>query len=334
MPEAALIRPVTLEDADGLLALADLLDTMNLPDDPAAVRQLIEDSVASFAGQPRGEGGYTLIAELDGRIVGTASLIARHGSPRKPHYYLELADRPVRSPQLEVSYIRHLLRLGKDESPRTELGGLVVHPEARGLGLGKLLLAARLLLIAARRAWFSDRLIAELLPPLRVDGGNAFWDAVGGALTGLEYYRADRLCRMDKSFIEDLFPRGDVILELLPKEAQAVVGTVGPHTMPVRALLERIGFSFLRTIDPFDGGPHFGASREAVGPIQHSRELVVLDTAPTAPGEPHILMHPNSHRFLVAPCAVVGRGLRLAENDRARLGAEAGDGLWVMPLDW
>jgi len=247
---------------------------------------MIEDSAAAFAGRPRGEGGYTLVAEdADGRVVGTASLIARHGSPDKPHYYLELVERPVESPQLAVSYIRHLLRLGKDETPRTELGGLVVHPDARGQGLGKLLLAARLLLIAARPDRFCRRLIAEMLPPLREDGGNAFWDAMGGALTGMAYYRADRLCRMDKRFIEDLFPRGDVILELLPKEAQAVVGQVAPATRAIRALLERAGFTDLHTVDPFDGGPHFGADRTAVAPIVRSRELVVLDRPPETPGE-------------------------------------------------
>jgi len=71
-------------------------------------------------------------------------------------------------------------------------------PAARGQGVGKLLVAARLLLVAMHRERFCRRLLAELLPPRREDGGNAFWDAVGAPLTGLSYYRADLLCRTDK----------------------------------------------------------------------------------------------------------------------------------------
>ena len=141
-------------------------------------------------------------------------------------------------------------------------------PRRAGKVLGKLLVAARLLLVAMYRAHFCPRLIAELLPPRRQDGSNAFWDALGGPLTGLNYYRADLLCRTDKEFIDALFPRHDVVLELLPPAAQEVVGQVGPATVPVYRLLQRAGFRYLNTIDPFDGGPHYGATLEEVQPIQ------------------------------------------------------------------
>ena len=329
-----IVRPATVADVDGLIDLARLLDTMNLPHDPVAVRQMIDDSQAAFTGSPRGEGNYTLVAEDAGRIMGTATLIARHGTPTKPHYYLELVERPIVSSQLDVSYIRHLLRLGKDETPRTELSGLVVHPEARGQGLGKLLLAARLLVVAARPDWFCERLIAELLPPLREDGGNAFWDAMGGALTGMAYYRADRLCRMDKRFIEDLFPRGDVILELLPQAAQDLVGQVGTATAPIKALLERAGFHELHTIDPFDGGPHLGATRSEIHPIARSQELVVLDTPPGELLQSMVLLEPRSFHVVTADVAVIGRGIRVTTATTKQLEISPGDPLWAMPLDW
>jgi arginine/ornithine N-succinyltransferase beta subunit len=58
--------------------------------------------------------------------------------------------------------------------------------------------AARLLLVAMHPERFCRRLLAELLPPREGSGGNAFWDSVGAPLTGLDYYRADLLCRSDK----------------------------------------------------------------------------------------------------------------------------------------
>jgi len=78
------------------------------------------------------------------RLLGTASLFAYHGMPEEPHYYLRVVENTVHSKQLGTGRTRHLLKLGRDIEPWTELGGLVVHPAARGQGVGKLLVAARL----------------------------------------------------------------------------------------------------------------------------------------------------------------------------------------------
>src|SRR2546423_6557088 len=221
-----LIRPVRLEDAAGLVQLATLLDTMNLPRDPEMLAGIIAESAASFARLqspvptptdtecPRGT--YTLVAVQGEQLLGTASLLSHHGTAADPHYCLRVVEHTYHSKQLNVGYRRHLLCLEREEVPWTELGGLVVHPEARGQGLGKLLVAARLLLVAMYREHFCQRLIAELLPPRRQDGSNAFWDALGGPLTGLNYSRADLLCRTNKEFIAALFPRHEIDLELLP----------------------------------------------------------------------------------------------------------------------
>jgi hypothetical protein len=41
---------------------------------------------------------------------------------------------------------------------------------------------------------------------------------------------------------------------------QKVLGEVGPNTRGVQRMLERLGFSYVERIDPFDGGPHFEAN--------------------------------------------------------------------------
>lgn len=336
-----ILRPAAAADATALVHLAELLDTMNLPQDPEAIAGIIAESEASFARliHPASEaasrkGTYTLVALQGERLLGTASLLSHHGTPQDPHYYLRVIEQAFHSKQLNTERRLHLLRLERDEVPWTELGGLVVHPEARGKGLGKLLVAARLLLIAMHRAHFCQRLLAELLPPQREDGSNAFWDALGGQLTGLNYYRADLLCRTDKEFIDTLFPRHEIVLELLPLEAQTIVGQVGPATMPVYHLLRRAGFHYLGTVDPFDGGPHYGATVEDVPPIQRSRSLVCLDLLPAEMGRPVLLGNPVSHHFHAAPTEIHGHGLRLEKPTAELLALHPGDLAWLMPLDW
>ena len=339
-----MIRPVRPDDATALVQLATLLDTMNLPRDPDMIAEIIAASAASFASLERSaparpdipprRGTYTLVAVQDEQLLGTASLLSHHGTADDPHYYLRVVEHTFHSKQLDVESRRHLLRLEREEVPWTELGGLVVHPEARGQGVGKLLLAARLLLVAMDREHFCQRLIAELLPPRRQDGSNAFWDALGGPLTGLNYYRADLLCRTNKEFIDALFPRHEIVLELLPPEAQAVVGQVSPATVPVIHLLQRAGFQYLEAIDPFDGGPYYGATQEEVGPIQRSRRLVRLDLPPTTADHAALLGSPQSYCFHAAAVQVCGHGVRLADTTAQVLDLQPGDPVWVMPMDW
>lgn len=337
------VRPVCIDDTDDLLHLAGLLDTLNLPRDREAIASIIATSQASFAQLTASPidtdtameaRTHTLVAVQDKRILGTASLLSHHGTPDDPHYYLRVVSHTLHSTQLDTQRTRHLLRLEHDETPWTELGGLIVHPEARGQGIGKLLLAVRLLLVAMHAAQFCSRFLAELLPTRRADGGNAFWDALGGPLTGLNYYRADLLCRSDKEFIKSLFPHHEIVLELLPKAAQVIVGEVGPATVPARRMLQRVGFQYLETVDPFDGGPHYGAEWQDVEPLRRSRRLVCLDDPP-ARADTHLLLgNPLTHTFTAAPCQTRGHGARLHASTSRELSLQAGDLVWCLPLDW
>ena len=181
---------------------------------------------------------------------------------------------------------------------------------------------------------FCNRLLTELLPPRRPDGGNAFWDALGGPLTGLNYYRADLLCRSDKEFIATLFPHHEIVLELLPPDAQAIVGEVGPATVPACRLFERAGFTYLDTVDPFDGGPHYGARLEEVEPLQRSRHLVCLDLPPSKADTHLLLGNPRFQQFCAADCQLQGQGIRLDDATKHHLHLQAGDSVHSIPLDW
>lgn len=338
MTAALLVRPITTADLSALKELADELDTVNLPSDRDALAEIIARSERSFASlatvsAPHPQAGYTLVAEADGQLLGTASLFAAHGTAEDPHYALRVETQTVHSQQLDVDRTRTVLKLIKDTDPWTEMGGLVVRSSARGRGLGKLLVAARLLLVAMHPAAFCQRLIAELLPPRRSDGGNAFWDAVGGPLTGLEYYRADLLCRADKEFIDAFFPHDELLADLLPPAARDLIGREGPATTPVRALLSRAGFRWLGTVDPFDAGPHDGADLVDITPLRDAHRAVRLESAPTQAAT-LLIGAAETHRFAVIPAERQRDGVRLTELHASHLGIPVGATCWTLPMGW
>jgi arginine N-succinyltransferase len=104
--------------------------------------------------------------------------------------------------------------------------------------------------------------------------------------------------------------------------------------MPVYHLLRRAGFHFLGTVDPFDGGPHYGAMLEEVQPMQRSRALVCLDFPPAEIHPPVLLGNPVSHHFHAAPAEVRQHGMRLDKITAELLALQPGDLVWHMPLDW
>jgi arginine N-succinyltransferase len=191
-------------------------------------------------------------------------IIARHGSPQSPHFYFEVVEVQKAYRKVKTAFKHQVLRLRLDAEGSTELGGLILDPAYRGheLKLGKCLSFARIAYIQRYPARFQSRLLVELLPPLSADGKSLLWEALGRKFTGLDYLEADRISREDKTFITSLFPEGDFYTAFLPSEARAVIGQVGEATQPVAKMLGEIGFRYLNQIDPFDGGPHYGAHQK------------------------------------------------------------------------
>jgi arginine N-succinyltransferase len=136
---------------------------------------------------------------------------------------------------------------------------------------------SRFLYIALNRKKFEDRILCELTPPLTDEGRSEFWEALGRRFTGLPYQEADLLSQSHKEFIKSLFPQEDVYLCLLDAKARSVVGRVGEATKPAQHLLESIGFEYLEEVDPFDGGPHYGARTDEILPIKLSRKLKLAE---------------------------------------------------------
>jgi arginine N-succinyltransferase len=282
-----LIRESFEEDVDQIFAIAQHLDTVNLPADRGYLERILTRSTASFAeAVPAAEREYLFVLEdvTKGRLIGTSMIHAQHGTRRSPHVFLQVLEDERYSETLDRYMVHECLRLAYNYDGPTEIGGLILLPEYRGhpASLGKFLSYTRFLFIAMHRSVFRGRVLSELLPPLEDDGSSRLWNHLGRVFTGLTYGEADRLSKDNKEFIKSLFPHGLIYTSLLPDEVREVIGVVGPETRGVEKMLRRIGFEFARTIDPFDGGPHFIAETDQITLVRDARPVKVTAGAPGA----------------------------------------------------
>src|SRR5437016_1641893 len=87
------IRQSYREDVDGIFAVAEHLDTVNLPADRKIIEGILERSEKSFAELvPPNEREYVFVLEdVDQkRVIGTSMIHAQHGTRRAPHVFFRV----------------------------------------------------------------------------------------------------------------------------------------------------------------------------------------------------------------------------------------------------
>ncbi len=272
-----LLREVKPQDIDKLYALAERLNTLNLPANKERLERIIAKSQDSFGGRHDGiqDREYVFVMvepELD-QIIGSCMIIAQHGTYSRPSVYFRVQQEQMYSQTIEKHFVHQVLQLTFDYNGPTEIGGLILDPAWRGneLKLGKILSFVRFLYIGMHRDWFREEIVAELLPPLREDGGSDLWDHVGANFTGLDYTTADKMSRENIEFIRGLFPSSPLYTCMLPASVRAQIGQVGRPTLPVRKMLMNIGFRYDYSIDPFDGGPTFKVKTAECEPVTRTQ---------------------------------------------------------------
>jgi len=281
MESGFLIRSVKEDDLEELYRLANMVYFINLPADREILKEKIRRSIESFSGviEDKFKRHYIFVLENleDRSILGTSTVISRHGSPEEPHMYFELKQVQKYSETIHSGIIHKVLRLKFEDDGPTEIGGLVVNPNYRNhkAKLGRQLSFARFLFMKMKRRWFKNYILSELMPPLTENGESILWEALGRKFTNLSYPEADVLSRKNKEFVTSLFPRGDIYTCLLPGEVRDAIGKVGAATEPVKHMLEKIGFHWREHIDPFDGGPHYWAETDKVTLIQATKKYSV-----------------------------------------------------------
>ena len=344
------VRSAASADLPDVLAAAQHLDSVNLPNARGPLAEIIARSERSFAGDidpAEREFLFVLVDRRDDpelgataseRVVGASMIFAQHGSRQSPHTFFDVIDEERYSETLDRLFRHTVLRIGYSYQGLTEIGGLVVLPEYRGRPeqLGKLLAYVRFQYMGLHRQVFRDEVVSELMPPLEADGTSLLWEALGRHFTGLSYQEADRLSRGNKEFIRTLFPQDAIYAALLPPAAQAMIGQVGPASRPVERLLRRLGFSYAHRIDPFDGGPHFHAETDQIALVRATRRMRLRE-GDTSTGAVDALVASTSaavphFRAVRARVTLTGDEVTLPALAASALGVTAGDAVAITPL--
>jgi arginine N-succinyltransferase len=338
-----ILHPVEPADLDALVALAAQLDSVNLPSDRDFLAERVERSQRSFGGRIADwrDGVYVFALEDTARqsCVGTSTIIAKHGRPGMPYFWLAVTTEERESVELGRRFVHTKLQLQSTEDGPTEIGGLILDPAYRRHPekAGKALSVVRFAYMSMHPNRFEREVIAEMLSPFEAPGRNALWEAFGARFTGLCYREADRLSARSKQFIADLFPRDPVYATLFPQNVQAVIGRPAEGAKAALRILEKVGFRELNQVDPFDGGPYVGAAREAIASVRERRRLVLPGVAPEKPvptEAPFALVSAEGRlgfRSTAVPLDPAGAPL-VSKASREALGVSAGDQVSVTPL--
>jgi arginine N-succinyltransferase len=334
------IRQSYREDVEQVLAVAEHLDTVNLPAERDYIERILDRSERSFSTEvAASEREFLFVLEdlAKKRIIGTSMIYAQHGTRRAPHIFFRVENDERYSVTLDKHMVHRTLRIGYNYDGPTEIGGLILLPEYRhgSEGLGKALSYVRFLFMRMHRELFRDRVLSELLPPLEPDGTSKLWEALGRKFTGLTYQEADLLSKDNKEFIHALFPDDPIHTELLPDDVQAMIGAVGPETKAVEGMLRRIGFDYAGQIDPFDGGPHFVAKTDEISLVRNAAEITVK-VVDNADGErPWAVIAVESGRrpqFRAIAARVIpleAGTVGITDDARKRLDIEDGQQVWL-----
>ena len=284
------IRRAMASDLPTLHKLSKMVHFINLPPDQEIIANKIRNSRRSFLRAARNAksvhkpdrgqstGGISektsladifmfVIEELNTEgCIGTSQVVSQMGGPGHPNVCFKLETREKYAEDLKFGTKHTVARVYLDESGPTEMGGLILQPSFRGhkLKLGRFTSLIRFHFIGLHRKMFRQTILAEMMAPITSNGDSLVWDTLGRRFIPLSYDEADRFCQYSRAFMTDLLPEGDIHISLLPPQARAQIGEVGPDTVPARRMLERLGFKYDGFVDPFDGGPYLTAHTDEI----------------------------------------------------------------------
>ncbi|MEO1657749.1 MAG: arginine N-succinyltransferase [Pseudomonadota bacterium] len=266
------VRLAQLGDLADFLALAQLTGPgfTSLPADALLIARLLENSHRAANGD---EGAVFLCLEhvASGQVVGCAA-VKRGGTKRA-------GFANFRHTQATENGCGEL-RIVDDYAELTEIGGLFLHPDHRGGGLGALLASSRYLYLDTARHSFGERVYAELRGAIAPDGTSPFYDAVCKPLLGISFLEADEICATgDNQRLVDLFPSEPINTAHFSPVAQLSIGGCHSAGQAARALLINEGFRFDGVVDLLDGGALLVAKVTELSILDNARTVTVQRSA-------------------------------------------------------
>jgi arginine N-succinyltransferase len=332
-----IIRPIENKDLEGLMELLKESGhgLTTLPRDRTVLKRRITHSVRSFsdreAGRPRGEDYLFVMEELfTGVLVGVCGIISKIGG-FEPYYFYRVEEHTHESKSIHVNNTIRTLHFHFIHNGPAEICSLYLHPKYRNSQNGRFLSLSRFLFMAENRQHFEDEVIAEMRGMVNDAGHSPFWDAVGAKFFKIDFPAADYQSMKSKRFIEELMPKCPIIANLLPEEAQEVIGRVHPKTEPALRILEQEGFSFSGMVGIFEPGPVMSAPLDGIRTVHGSHTGVIADISDKkVTGNVQIIARTGA-KFgaTLGPVTVLkdGTGLRISSVTAAALKLRLGESI-------
>lgn len=312
------LRPCQTNDLSALLALSELTGAgmTSMPCDTEHWAQKIAVSQQSFSESPPASGTYFMVLEntATGEIVGTTAVYTGLALSH-PFYAFQVSQQERSHDALSICRSSQVLERVSEYRGATEIGSLFLAPHHRLPGLGQLLSRARFLLMADAPERFGDRIFAELRGWQNAEGHSPLWDALGQRFMGITFEEAVAYtAEAGLAFTEALLPDYPICIDLLPEEAQTVIGKPHDASAPALSMLKHEGFEWKGLIDLFDGGPHVESSLASINTVNMSRTSSVK----IVPTDEHLPLHhqptlisnanPLNFRVTLAPAATSAEG--------------------------
>ncbi len=332
------IRPIEQRDFPTLkqIAIESGHGFTSLPVNDELLQNKIDHSIASFASKPAGKGEclYFFVAEDSdtGEVLGTTALDAAVGLS-SPFYTYLLGKQVHSSPKLGIYNVVDTLTLTNDYTGVSELCTLFLRESARKGLNGRLLSKCRFLFLAEFSELFDHRILAEMRGVSDDSGSSPFWSWLQEHFFSMDFPTVDYLTGIgQKGFIADLMPKYPIYVNLLSKEARAVIGKTHDKTRPALRLLEEEGFAWRGYVDIFDAGPSVECDIRQIRTVRNSRQLKVHIGEPVDASK-HLVSNTrfDGFRALIGDVAVneekaqavmteeVARLLKVEDGDSVRL---------------
>ncbi len=339
------IRAARMDDLDALYTLA--VETggglTNLPPDRDGLIQRLENSEASYAANVSkpGNENYILVLEetASRQVIGTSCLFAQLGVDW-PFYSFRLARLSQTNRELRKIHKYDVLMLVNDFDGAAEVGGLYLakgwRQSGSPRGLGRLLARSRYLFVAASRERFPERIVAELRGYVNAHGLRPFWEALGRHFFDMPFDEADRYNSLyGNQFIADLMPTYPFYVQLLPHEAQAVIGRPHDNSVPAYKLLQAEGFRYHGYVDIFDAGPTVESDIDQLKAVRDRETAALVDVAQAPDGITPMLIATGvgrDYRATVARIWRQGYGVCIEPAAAMALDVEPGEELAYAPF--
>lgn len=297
------VRPANSADFDSFLNLARQAGpgfTSLAVSDEILERRLAK-AVATFASDAEVSPDHFYLLMLEdsetGEVVGLSGIKAQIGI-RDPFFNFRILNVAQKSAVTNRRFDMEVLMLVNEYAGASEVGTLFVSPDLRGTGAGRLISQARYMLMAAAPERFSDRVVSELRGQVDENGHSPFWEAIGRKFFHMDFIEADNFsAEQDNQFILDLMPKYPIYAELLPEDAQAVMGQTHPAGEGAKRYLEAEGFRYNGVIDIFDGGPSVSAPLADIRTVKESRRVKLTRVDGTSTGHQALVSNDDVANF-------------------------------------